>query len=281
MRSVFLPALLLITDLVFAAPQKVQILTDNNYRPYSFVSDNKAVGLYVEIVETVSSALPDYVIEVVPINWEEGKRQIKQGKALGLLSAYFHGHDWPYMYPYSHPIHAEQIVTVCNQNRKLVANAVWPNQYKGLLVAHVAGYDGWLGNNVRSSENKAYVNFIEVPNTDLALKMVVKGSANCALFEKVAFQFSLDYLTQIGEYNENTDHKPGIVSAIAREHAYIGYSEKALKANSFPFAYDFRKKFDATLHVMQRNGSFDDLYAKYLHQPNKQPAEKRFLRPAY
>ncbi|TDF35631.1 transporter substrate-binding domain-containing protein [Alteromonadaceae bacterium M269] len=263
MRTLVFITLLVFSFWSVAEPTKVTFYADDSYPPYSYIENGKAKGVYADIIEAISADLPDYEIELVAANWEVGKAKVESGEILGLVGAYFHAHDWPYMYPYSYPLNQETVVTVCGENTFNKETREWPVEYKGLLVGNVAGYDGWLGGEVRTEENTSYANFLEVPSAELALKMVVKDRIDCTLFEKSVFHWTFKNLRDSKQFSTTTDETPHITSIITGETVHIGYSVKALKENKFPFADDLLKKLDIKLHQMRRAGTLKEIQMQY------------------
>jgi polar amino acid transport system substrate-binding protein len=248
-----------------AASTKVVFYTESSYPPYSYTEDGQVKGVYADIIERVSGELSDYHIELVPSKWKDAKAQVDEGKAFGLVGAYYHAHDWPDIYPYSYPINQETVVTVCSEKTFNKESRDWPVEYNGQLVGNVAGYDGWLGGEVRSKKNTAYVNFLEVPSVELALTMVVKDKLDCTLFEESVFHWSLNQLSQRTTPSSEDDQLTHITSVIAGETVHIGYSAKAVENTSY--ARDFIKKLDIALYKMDQAGVITDIKKGYgVHQ---------------
>jgi ABC-type amino acid transport substrate-binding protein len=57
-----------------------------------------------------------------------------------------------------------------------------------------------------------------------ALKMVVKGKIDCALFERLAFKYVLKQLETQGDYSKKFDKKPVIATVISKETVHVGYT---------------------------------------------------------
>jgi polar amino acid transport system substrate-binding protein len=244
-----------------AAPTKVVFYTDSSYPPYSYIEDGQVKGVYVDLIQRVSAKLPDYHIELVASKWKDAKAKVDEGKAFGLVGAYYHAHEWPNIYPYSYPINQETVVTVCSEKTFNKESRDWPIEYNGQLVGNVAGYDGWLGGEVRSKQNTTYVNFLEVPSVELALTMVIKDRLDCTLFEESVFHWSLDKLSQSKALPNEEDQSTHITSVIAGETVHIGYSAKAIENNSY--ARDLIKKLDVALYKMSQTEELVDIKKGY------------------
>lgn len=260
-----------------ASPEKTKIVihTDGYYPPFSYLDGKTLKGFYVDLITKIDERLVDYDIELVPDKWSVARDKLKDGNGFAILGSYFHGHTQPYLYPYSIPLHEEEVVLVCgstnddniglsvSEQTSVTTNAQWPKDFKGKLVGNIKGYDGWLRNAVRSAENLAYVRFLEIPNIETALAMIVKGSLDCALFERFAFHKAKKLLVASGRFDPQTDIHPVISASIAQENAYLAYSSKAFESELYPFSRDFKRAFDIALFELQQSGDLEALTKRY------------------
>lgn len=249
--------------LAHGAPTQVTILTDKNHYPYSYSDGDQVLGIYPQIVQEIDALMPDFTIQLVGQDWQEAKAAIRRGDSFALLSVYYHGHDWSYMYPYSQPIAEETVVTVCSDQALAVARPSWPSDYKGLLVANISGYDGWLNDQVRSKTNTDTVNFLEVPTTAIALDMVLKDRLDCALFEETALRYSLRRLEQSGEYQQGKYAAPAIGAKINTETVHLGYSVPAISKGKHPYAGAFQRQFDNALYHLKKSGKLKHIASTF------------------
>ncbi|MBE1301149.1 MAG: transporter substrate-binding domain-containing protein [Alteromonadaceae bacterium] len=220
------------------AETTVTLLTDNSYKPYSFVEKNALQGSYIDVIKTLDREIDNFKIELQAKPWRQARQMVENGDAIGIIGTYFNAALWPDIYPYSQPIAEEQVVVVCAADSRYL-NKTWPSGFAGALLANVAGYDGWVNNEVRSETLTKLINFIEVPNVDVAYNMVNKKNIDCTLFEKD----TLSYL------NSKRDVQPPVIAAhVSSETVHIGYSKKALSDSKFPFAAQFIKEMDIAIH---------------------------------
>jgi polar amino acid transport system substrate-binding protein len=239
----------------------VELLLDKNFKPYMYVENGKVKGIYVDLIKEASAIMPNFNVKLTPVNWTDGQEMVKVGNVLGLVGAFFHGHDWPYMYPYSLPIGHETVITICHQQVLEQKREKWPEDYKGLLVANVEGYDGWLNHQVRSDENTKYVNFLEVPAIDVAYQMVSRKNVDCALFESTAFAFVVDQ--NQNSKDQQSNNQPVIGTQISVNPVHVGYSRKAIIENKFPYALEFQQAFDVAIFQLERSGKADLIRKNY------------------
>jgi len=238
----------------------VKLLTDKSFMPYSFLKDGIPDGLYVEMIKRVDEKLVDYDIELEFSDWGAAKARVKAGTILGLVGPYYHAHDWEYMYPYSIAIDHDHLITVCNINVRLKANPKWPQDYEGLKVGTIAGYDAWRKDTTYGQQIHT-VNFFEFPNVNLALKGVDRQIVDCTMFEQGSFSAHIKLMGETGEIKKPENIY--VATHISQNAIYIGYSATGIEKGNFPYALDFKKAFDIAFYELLNAGEFESLYQKY------------------
>lgn len=264
---VFCNVLMIVATSSEAKQIEVELLADKNYPPYSYLENDVLKGVYIDIVKEAFSALPAYRLKLTAMHRTEARQRIKNGLSLGIIGTYFHGHDLPYIYPYSLALGKEAVVTVCHANALGVPRKKWPEDYKSLLMGNVLGYDGWLNYQVRSEGQTKNVNFLEVPTTQIALDMVSQARLDCTLFNEATFYFS-----QGNDYQQTTNTKGGtkqvaIGTRVSTKIAHIGYSRKAIKENRFPYAFELQHGLDVAIFKLEESGDADKIRKKYTSIP--------------
>jgi polar amino acid transport system substrate-binding protein len=250
------------SPLASTKPIEVELLVDKNYAPYSYVKNNKVVGIYPEIIHAAFAIMPKFSVKLTAVDWEEGKKQIENGSALALVGPYFHGHDWPYIYPYSIAFGHETVITVCKAEVLVQNRKKWPQDYKGLIVGHIEGYDGWLDDDVRNDQNTQYVNFFEVPTIDIALSMVKYGSLDCTLFETLAYEYATANNSDSAK-KIDANNLPKIGTILSTNPVYVGYSRKAIQEKTFPHTLEFQQALDSAFFTLKKSGRIEQVIEQY------------------
>ena len=241
----------------------VTIYVDDAYRPYSFLHQGKAKGMYIDILKAAFSKMTGFKVKITPIPWKRGKMLMEQGKGFGLAPAFFHGHDWPYLYPYSLPFNTETIVAVCNEKALTTDKSQWPEDYIGLSVGNVAGFDGWGGDKFWALVNDEKIKYKEVHSSSSLIKMLLSGRNDCIMMEKRAFNYELNKIRESGEYGEKPHGRVAISALIGIDPVCIGYSEPAIKNGKYPYEHEFRKAFDIIIYQMAKSGEIENLMNAY------------------
>ena len=287
---------LIFNGLALASPIKIEIITDATYFPYSFVDkQGQLKGIYLDIVNAGAKQLNNFDIRFTPLTWQEALKAMRNGDSPFILGAYYHGYDWDFLYPYSQPLLSENVVVICASG-KMSKGASWPQDFKGKLVTHIAGYDGWLNNQVRARENTRLMNLLEVPNVMTAWEMLNHQRSDCSLFEKQVFAYATQTFTNTASGNqplsENTpennppennppknnppednppeDNKarPELITHVSTETVHIAMStawrsqaSSKEKAN----AQLFLRQFDDALYQLRRSGEINNIVTQFIN----------------
>lgn len=238
----------------------IKIVADRNYRPYSYVENNQLQGLLIEVIKAVDEKLPAFSFELSPAKWSHGKAKVRNGEYVALLGAYFHGHDWPLIYPYSYPILSESLVTVCSDEYVNKRKMTWPTDYTGAKIGTVAGYDGWLDESIKYRKINT-LNFFEFPNSALALMAVYNDIVECTLFEEASFAANSKALVDSGKITN--EKKLIIVNYLSKNTVHLAYSEKVMLGEHADTAYELQKAFDAQLFLMLKSNELQPIFERY------------------
>ncbi|MFT7185778.1 MAG: polar amino acid transport system substrate-binding protein [Pseudohongiellaceae bacterium] len=254
MKSIVLMLFIfLLTGTLNAEPIKVTIYTDDANRPYSYIENGELKGVYVNIIRAVFDRMLDYDVTITAVPWERGKMLMKKGAGFGLSTAYFHGHDWPYLYPYSLPYASDIINVYCRKEVLKKARHNWPKDYQNLTVGRPTGYDGWGGPEFDEMVNNKTIYLDESRGTLGQILKIGAKRHDCILMEDTSFNFELKSAINNGSFKSDWE-KPLLGAEISRNDIYIGYSKKAIQEGKYPFHLDFRQKFDAIIFQMVRSG---------------------------
>ncbi len=240
-------------------PIKIEILTDDDYPPYSYVVDGKPQGLYIEIVQQAAKLLkPEYHIDIIAMPWKRALRKIEQGESFAVLPPYVHPELRPYIQPYSIALAQEDVVTYCRQDvdlkRAFVSSLRLPNPIRlginsGYLVLNEKYSDAVDNQNLLVRENKS---------TDANLLKLLKGRVDCYVNDKLSIEYGLQSLRE--KERNLPDHKFVQMDHLSSQTAHIGYSD--VKNMNFPFKYDFVEKMNLALEQVLQQRSMVELEAR-------------------
>ncbi len=276
-RRLRLPLALMLCALSASAlseKQIVEIYVDDNYEPYSYVHKGRAVGLYINVLQAAFDDLSDFDVRMIPVPWQRGKLIMEKGEGLGLAPAFFHGHDWPYLYPYSLHFFEEKIITVCHADILNTPRLNWPEDFIGLHVQNVVGFDGWGGEHFRELVAAGKILYSEARGVDNNILMLGLKRVDCILAEAFSFETTLERLKLTGAYHEGSRHaqlKVGPV--VGLDPVYIGYSQPALEQGKYPFFPKFSKDFDIALYKVKKSGRAARLMRQALPLPTPRSTE--------
>jgi len=253
---------LLFTGIVNATPIKVTIFTDDALRPYSYIENGEVQGLYINILKAVFSRMPEYDVKISAVPWKRGKKMMETGKGFGLATAYFHGHDWPYLYPYSLPFASDVLNVYCAPEILKKKRPNWPVDYHNLRIGRPSGFCGWGG---PQFDNMVKEKKIQLEESKGAVTQIMKlgaGRVDCIIMDKRTYNVEYHKAVKNGKFPSSWI-KPKLSVEISRNEVYIGYSKKAIESGKYPFHMDFRQKFDSELFKMIRSGERDKILYSY------------------
>ncbi len=248
---------------LYAKDIDVAIYVDDSYSPLSYVEKGKAKGMYIDVLNAVFSKMEGFNVTMKPVPWKRGKHIMEKGEGFGLAPAFFHGHDWPYLYPYSAPFYIETIITVCDKKILEEYRPRWPEDYQGLKIGNIAGFDGWGGEKFRAMVKDGKMGYMEAHGSDKLIRALLMRACDCIMMEDKSFDFEISRLKRTGIYNEKIHpvYRKGAIVGI--DPVYIGFSELAIKNGKHRYEYEFRKKFDAIIYRMIKSGERDRIMESY------------------
>lgn len=189
---------------------------------------------------------------------------MEAGEGIGLTPAYYHGHDWEYLYPYSIPYVTEKVVVICASKLKEDGQTFtnWPADYSGLTFGNVSGYDGWGGPDFHAMVKNKQVNYAEVPSTTKNLLKLLTRQCHCIFFEKTGFKLEYERLKrEIPELQQTRWQGIEIFDEISEDGIYIGYTNR--NSNPPPWLNDFRRAVDNELYKMMQSKETRQIIESY------------------
>jgi polar amino acid transport system substrate-binding protein len=254
----FVLLLLLSASNAYATPINVTIYTDDSLRPYSFIENGEVKGIYINIIKAVFDKMQGYNVKIVAVPWKRGKKLMESGNGFGLATAYFHGHDWPYLYPYSLPFASDVLNVYCNQDTLNHDRPVWPDDYKNLRIGRPSGYCGFGGPKFDKMVKEKKITLEESKGAVTQILKLGSGRVDCIIMDQTTFHVGYQKTIHDGRFL-STWKEPVLGVEISRNEVYIGYSKKAIQSGNYPFHMDFRQKFDSELFKMIRSGERDKI----------------------
>ena len=242
---------------------EVTLYIDEAYKPFSYAEDGKPKGIYVDMLKLVFSKMPGFQVTLEPVPWKRGKKIMQEGEGFALAPAYFHGHDWPFLYPYSLPIFSETVIAICNESVMAHPRPNWPDDYKKLIIGNVAGYDGWGGIKFRKLVSKGMIYYQEVQNAETLIDMLLKGRLDCIMMENMIFDYHVRRLPSSLTRKEKEQIVYKKAATIGTDSVYIGYSAPAWQKGTYPFARDFQKAFDNAVYQLTQSGEIKNIFKAF------------------
>ena len=243
--------LALLIVLVFSpfleAVQQVVVYGDNAYPPYSYEENGEPKGIYVDILRTAFSRMKEYKVEIKPIPWNRGIKDVKEGRSFALFPPYYTEKRDPWML-FSTPILQEKVI-VFGIPEKLAGKTRWPEDFYGQRIGLNRGYNPFSmgGDDFGNAHQAGKIYIDEARNAKSNLKKLE--------LDRIDFYIN-DQLTDISEH-------PLIVRGIVANinHGYLGFTKKTI---NFTYTEDFKKRFDFIIKQMISSGEVERILNDYL-----------------
>ncbi len=255
-----------------SAVQEVEIYTYDVLPPYAYRNEKQELtGLYVEIVKTAVSRMPDYSLKLTVLPWERAKHLAKTGEAFAILAPYFHAHDWltdqspkrPYIWPYSMPLYTQQDAVICNDTVKLKNFSHYPDDFIGLSFVMWRG-DGRAGKQFNEMVKRKEITVNLVNSIEVAINLLVTARYDCTVTAALPFNWFFAKQSKTNSYKSlNLKHPLKNLNVVSTNHAYLGYTDINAQ-NNYPYKKDFVIKFDVEIYKMRQNGELDKIVGRFV-----------------
>ncbi|UZP67059.1 transporter substrate-binding domain-containing protein [Desulfovibrio mangrovi] len=243
--------------------QPVVIFGDDNYPPYSYLEDGKAKGIYVDLLTTAFSRMPEYNITIRLVPWKRGLNLLETGQGFALFPPYKLPKARPYIYPYSAPLFEESVIVVCRKELTLnKPTAHWPADYQGLRFGMNLGFHMGLDSFWAEVEAKR-IAVEHAPGTTGNIIKLTQQRIDCYLNDRLAILFEYNRAVEKNKIlGARKAHPPFSVGpTIASNYAYLGYARNSAR---FPYKNAFMFRFDQTIQEMHARGEVDEIVLRHL-----------------
>jgi len=257
---------------IASSAEKVEVYTYDVLPPLAFKdSQGKLTGVYVEIIKTAVSRMPDYDVKFNVVPWSRAKEETKSGRAFAILPPYFHAHDWltdaepkrPYIWPYSLPLFTQYDVVICNQETLYKPRVNFPYDYQGLRFVMWRG-DGRAGSKFDDLVADSKIKVQLVKDVKSTIPFLLQRRADCTIASKLPFAWYVKQLKKTGEYQK---YDTGVIleqaEIISSNEGYLGYTDVDAEKN-FPYKKDFSIKFDIEIYKLKSSGEIQEIVSRFV-----------------
>ncbi len=235
---------ILLASSLFAS-QTIELAGDMNYPPYSYKKDGKAMGVYVDIINSAFAKMPDYDVKFNMVAWKRAITMTKKGKIIGFFPPYYSDERTSWT-KFSKAITDETSVVFAKE-KILKDKNKYPEDFSGLTVCMNRGFTLMTGGfKFKSMVNSKKIKLIEANSNEDCLSRVKRGMADF---------YINDQLIDISKF-------PSIKRGFnAKENfGHIGFT---LKNAKYPFMEDLQQKINDTIKQMKKSGEIDKIVQKY------------------
>ncbi|WGL60048.1 transporter substrate-binding domain-containing protein [Pigmentibacter sp. JX0631] len=239
------------------AKNKVLIVADAGYEPYSYEKEGKPSGLYYELLKVIFARMADFEIEIHTMPWKRALNELKINKAFAIYPPYERPIERPWIH-YSDKILEEHISLFCRKDNPYAKKKKWPDDFKDILVAKNSGFI--MGDNFEKAVKSGYIKTDEGALTSLQnLQKIKKKYADCYVNDELSIKIALFQ----NSLNEDLTENEKIVKVIdlVTEPTFLGYvKNKSL----FPYEEKFIAQFNYQLKLLKTSGELEKIYNNFI-----------------
>jgi len=244
-------ALILLVFSPALAGEKTVLATDP-FPPYTIVDGENLSGIGIEIInEAFRRAKRKLEITIVP--WKRAQRLSQRGKVDGIFTIFFteeRSHD----YVFSKEILGYSDLVLMTQSGSDIGFDGNLQSVMGETIAVPLGYNA--GSKLEIAFESGIVRKMQVPSTDIGLKMLAKGRMKLLSDNGDVLKF---LAKETGVLDQVTVLEPPISST----PFHVAYSRV------LPTSTALRNDIDLALHQMWADGTIKNIYAKYTQRSSE------------
>lgn len=225
-----LALLLSVNPISAQTPTNVRILVDDDYPPYTYVSNGELKGIYIDFLKHAANNLPaQYSISFVPLPWKRALVLIENGDEFAILPPYLHTQKRPFIAHYSEPIGVEEVVVFCHKNISLdqVTNTKQA-LINPLRLGINAGYL-LLNDKYKKAVSQNRITLASNKSTAHNIEKLIKGRIDCYINDKTSTLVTLQQI--LGKYEAAFMERIKIMDVISSQSAHVGFSRDFKKDN--------------------------------------------------
>jgi polar amino acid transport system substrate-binding protein len=240
--------------------QKLTIVADDSYPPYSFIEHGTLKGVYVDIIRESAKLLSDhYEVKVIAVPWKRGLLEIKEGRAFAILPPYKHIKERPFIWPYSQPIMTEEIIAYCHKDIELLKHLQQANEkkYNPLNIGINAGYL-ILNKEFQYAKKMKSIIIKENRSTLANIMKLYSRQLDCYLNDQLSTEWEIAQIPK-----KRNIHLSKIRKAlrVMSKTAHIGYTNS--KHHTFQFKDDFVLKMDEAMLKVISSDKYQEIINRY------------------
>ncbi|MGL1891657.1 MAG: transporter substrate-binding domain-containing protein [Spirochaetaceae bacterium] len=241
--------LFICSSFIFSEKQKLLFVTDVNFAPYSFKSDDKIVGFDIDIIKEIEKRL-DIEIEVKGFPWKRTLKLIESGAAHGGFSLFKTDSREKWSTFTLYPIHKSQFNIFTRKG----------DEFKYTKVSDLIGKKVGLNRGFAISDkfdqmsDSGEINVIESEGSDTNFKLLQNGRIDCY----IGNYFNSLYFLNKNDLRSYFSILPNEI--VPSRDAFIVISNKGSMNNKGEILF----KINKTLRDMYKDGTYDLIIKQYI-----------------
>ena len=257
MKIIPILALLVLFFVPSAHAATITLYGDEDYPPYSYVSNGRPKGLYVDLIRAAFARMEDYDLNLFMHPYKRILTGIREGTNFAFFPPYSLPKLRPWIDTYSAPLFSEEPLLYCsNEVAAKRSFVLWPESVYGLRVGTNIGYQaGGAQFHWNSAHGKIKIS--QGLTTLGTIKMLINNRIDCYMNDRQVILYTI----RQGGISDIFHQTAKEVLSLGVQDAFIGFS----RYNNPPYKADFIKKFNTALQQLKDNGEYDAIYQKHFH----------------
>ncbi len=237
------------------ASEKVILLGDDDYAPYSYVENGQFKGMYVELLHKASELLkPAYEVELKPRPWKRGLSDLESGTSFALFPPGFKK-ERTYISTYSVVLYTETVVLFCNPDVLTTPRKKFPEDFIGLTIGVNAGF--LLSSRLIDAAKAGKITLSEAKGNEANIKKLAAKRVACYATDRGAAFYTAKKLQSDPDL---INFKLQEAIELSGEDTFIGYGVH----NNPAYKTDFIMKMNAAIEAIKKNGSAAKIESSYV-----------------
>jgi polar amino acid transport system substrate-binding protein len=259
MRAWYLLLLACTFAIQASAGESIVLEADDAYPPYAYMDNGQFKGIYVELIKRAATLLaPKYDVQLKPVPWKRGLRNLESGQSLGLVGTY-RIKSRTYISPYSEPFNREAVAIFCTEQVMNKSPRYFPTDFADLTIGINLGFA--LGDRMAEAVKSKIFSIRENKGNEANLLKLQAGEIDCYVNDRLAVYHSFNQLRnkqRQRNFNQFNDFRLNQAQELSYEDTLIGYSA----ANASSAKDDFIQQMNSALAQLKQDGVIDELIAK-------------------
>lgn len=225
--------------------EKIFILVEQDYPPYSFLNQGELTGIYVDILKHINLNSKDYEIILESFPRIRALKMLESGQKDFFIPMWYRPNIYP-LFDYSIPIFEEELVILSLER----VNYLWPQDYTNKKIGINRGFP------VFSESTKPNPFIEEAISTEDNILKLINRRIDFYLNDKYSIFWTVSDLLNTKKISHTDVKKLYISTFLSKENGFLVYRTTSENLKFINF-------FNKEIEKMKKNGKIKEIVKKY------------------